>query len=301
MTRPNFFIPGAPKSGTTSMYHYLRQHPQIYMSRVKEPQFFSTDLEMAEGRRICDLDAYLSLFQNAQDAKRIGEASVWNLFSRDAAQNIKAFDPEAKIIIMLRHPADLIYSLHGQFIYSMNEDILDFEAALAAEPDRQAGRRIPHDALNPQALCYRKVAQYGEQVQRYVDAFGRENVQVILFEDFAGNTAQVYRRTLEFLGVDPGFTPNLEPYNVAANKTLRHLAIRRLLKRHAWLKRMISNLLPRPVREAVENTLAKLTGSKVKRSAKIPDRLRQELVDDLRPDVRQLSELLEIDLSHWYS
>ena len=126
MTRPNFFIPGAPKSGTTSMYHYLRQHPQIYMSRVKEPQFFSTDLEMAEGRRICDLDAYLSLFQNAQDAKRIGEASVWNLFSRDAAQNIKAFDPEAKIIVMLRHPADLIYSLHGQFIYSMNEDILEW-------------------------------------------------------------------------------------------------------------------------------------------------------------------------------
>ena len=138
--KPNFFIVGAPKCGTSALYEYLGAHPEIFMSPYKEPHFFGSDLQQ---RWRPTKSQYFSCFAKARDEKRVGEASVHYLYSKCAAAEIKEFCPEARIIIMLRDPVEMLYSLHSQSIFSGNEVINDFEEALEAEADRKLGRRIP--------------------------------------------------------------------------------------------------------------------------------------------------------------
>ena len=182
--RPDFYIVGAPKSGTTAMYSYLGQHPAVFLPEVKEYRYFGADLDIRD-RPAPDLDAYLSLFVPASPAQRVGSAYVWYLYSKTAASEIRQFSRSARIIVMLRRPADMLYSLHSEHLSNGNEDIKDFDDALAAEEDRRAGRRIPAHAHLPQGLLYSEVPRYAEQLERYFGQFGREHVHVVIFDDFA--------------------------------------------------------------------------------------------------------------------
>ena len=114
MNKPNLFIVGAPKCGTTFLYHYLKQHPEIYFPDFKEPHFFGSDLIRKNGAYDLSLNNYKSLFNS--DKKIIGEASTFYIFSKNAAKEIYDFNPDAKIIIMLRNLVDLAYSLHSQLL-----------------------------------------------------------------------------------------------------------------------------------------------------------------------------------------
>jgi hypothetical protein len=126
------------------MYHYLRQHPDIFMPKNKEPHFFASDLQIDSTWRVQTKAGYLRLFESASEAKRIGEASTCYLFSRRAAATIKELSPDARIIIMLRNPVDFINSVHLQLINGANEDIIDLGEAWRAECDRRdSGRRAP--------------------------------------------------------------------------------------------------------------------------------------------------------------
>ncbi len=209
--RPNFFIVGAPRCGTTAMYEYLRQHPEIFMPLRKEPHFFGSDLIITP--KFFDytqnMKEYLGLFAAAQNEKRLGEASPIYLVSRLAAAEIKEFSADAKIIIMLRDPVDMMHSLHAHAVYAGGENIEDFESALDAEEDRKRGLRVPKGNGLADSLFYREVAKFSEQVGRYFQVFGRENVHIIIYDDLRDDTAGVYRETLRFLGVNPDFQPPL--------------------------------------------------------------------------------------------
>ncbi|RLG08342.1 MAG: sulfotransferase, partial [Thaumarchaeota archaeon] len=109
MKKPNFFIVGAPKCGTHAMYTFLKAHPEIFMPERKEFQYFATDLVRGTQYELSE-EEYLSYFRIAKDEKRLGEASTWYLYSKKAASNIKKFNPHAKIIVMLRHPIEMMYS-----------------------------------------------------------------------------------------------------------------------------------------------------------------------------------------------
>jgi hypothetical protein len=135
--RPDFFIVGAFKSGTTALYEYLRQHPQVFMPFHKEPLFFGDDLTRRYGRMT--LDHYLSLFKEAGEGQRVGEASAWYLYSQCAANEIRGFSADAQIIVMLRNPVDVMHAQHSQLLFNAAEDIPDFGAALEAEPSRRNG------------------------------------------------------------------------------------------------------------------------------------------------------------------
>ena len=217
---PDFLIVGAPRCGTTFMYEYLDQHPQIYMSPVKEPQHFATDLDSGSYLDLLSFmrgrQTYRALFDGAKPDQLTGEASTWHLYSKAAAKNIKAANPDARIIIMLRDPVEMLYSLHGRRHYGGSEDLADFAQALAAEADRKQGRHISPKARNVTALFYRDVGRYHDQVKRYLDVFGRDRVHIIIFEDFRADPAGAYRETLEFLGVDPTFEPNFNVVNASA-------------------------------------------------------------------------------------
>lgn len=282
MRKPNFFIVGAPRCGTTSMYAYLRQHPEIYVSPHKEPHFFGSDLSPLPGG-IREPGLYGELFAGAGDRPRVGEASVWYLSSRKAASEIRAFAPEARILILLRAPHRMLESLHSLFLRTGNEDLPTLEEALAAEPERRRGQRIPPGAYLPEALLYTDIARYAEKVERYLDAFGRENVHCIVFDDMVRDTAAVYRQTLEFLGVDPGFEAELDPRR--ANERVRMMAIRQLAR------------TPPEVRRRIQFKDLRLHegAPRIALSAELAARLRELFAED----VLRLGSLLDRDLTAW--
>lgn len=296
MRKPNFFIVGAPKCATTSMYEYLRQHPQVFMPNIKEPYFFCPDLDIAAYRTIRERQRYLALFAGAGEAKRIGEASVWYLYSREAARRIHAFSPSARILIMLRNPVDMMYSLHGQFLKTLNEEIVDFEQALGAQPARRRGRAVPPKAHFPQGLQYTDVARYTTQVKRYFDVFGRRQTQVISFDDFVRAPARVYRDVLRFLGVQDSFRPDFEVANAA--EPIRIDPITRMLKDRPRLLTTVKRTLPDAWRRRVVGAV-RARQAPLPRKPHLSPRLRARLQKQFRPEVEALSELLGRNLTVW--
>ncbi len=298
MSRPNFFIVGAPKCGTTSLYAYLREHPQVFMCEPKEPEHFSGDLDWRghmRAERVSDLDDYLALFSEADDAVAVGEASTWSLFSRAAAERIYAFDPDANVIIMLREPVSMMYSLHGQYLKDGNESIEDFEHALAAEPDRRAGRRIPASSHLPVGLQYTAVASYQEQVRRYLERFGRDRVLIIRFDRFSRDTPREYRRVLAFLGLDLNYYPDFHVKNVASLN--RNIRVKRFFKRHRVLAAAMARVLPITVRRRIGD-LIQPWASQVRRHPLDPA-LAARLRREFQREVRELGNLIDEDLRDW--
>ena len=199
----------------------LRQHPDIFMPYIKEMHHFGADIQfrspiVAKRKK---RDVYLSYFKDWNCEKRIGEASPFYLYSLSASQEIYDFDPTAKIIIMLRNPADMLYSLYSQLCASGVETLETFEDALAAEERRKKGIDIPEHTNWVKLLYYTEIVRYTEQVKRYIDIFGREQVHVIFFDDFKSDIEAVYRNLLEFLEVNPNFQPEFPVVN--ANKVMR--------------------------------------------------------------------------------
>jgi hypothetical protein len=203
---PDFFIVGHAKSGTTALYEMLREHPQIFLPASKEPWYFAQELHERTPPRPegtpRTLDEYRAWFAGAEPGQQVGEASVLYLWSRTAAPAIAAVQPEAKIIAILREPASFLRSLHLQLIESYVETEHDFERALALETERRAGRSIPRHTYWPKTLLYSEHVRYAEQLRRYHEAFGRERVLVLVYEDFLADNDATVRRVQRFLGVD---------------------------------------------------------------------------------------------------
>jgi hypothetical protein len=295
---PNFFLVGAPKCGTTAMFNYLAAHPDVFMPRTKEPKFFAPDLD--EGTRadersfIRDLDEYLALFSDWRGERRVGEGSVWYLYSSVAAQEIKRFAPEARIIIMLRDPVETMYSLHAQRLVSGAEDLRSFDEALRAQEDRANGKRLPKYAFVVKGLLYRDVVQYASQVERYFDTFGRDRVLVLIFEEFAADPAYAYRQVCQFLEIDPTFVPTFERVNPST--VVRSRLVRDVLRFHPAL---IGNRLPvGPVRRNWRRLKRALLAVNETPQARPPldPLLRAELAQRLASDVARLGRLLDRDL-----
>ncbi len=290
--RPNFFIVGAPRCGTTAMYEYLRQHPDVYMPYRKEPVYFGSDLTkrqppMTEAE-------YLALFRPGAGRRRLGEATVWYLYSQTAPAEIQAFSPDPRIIIMLRNPVDMMYSLHSQLFFSANEDIADFAEAIAAEEDRRQGRRMPPRARRPEGLQYRACGRYAGHVRRYLEAFGPDAVRVIIYDDFSADPAASYRGTLEFLGVDPTFQPDLSIVNRSKAPRSRWL---QQLTYAPWFMRTTARL-PKAANHAIRRSLKRLNFKEQPRTVLDPA-LRAALTLEMAPDVVELGQLVGRDLSHW--
>jgi hypothetical protein len=295
--RPDFFIVGTFKGGTTALYDYLGQHPGIFMPFHKEPLFFGDDLTRRYGRMTPP--QYADLFREAGPDQVAGEASAWYLYSTGAAREIHDFNPEARIIVMLRNPVDVMYAQHSQLLFNVEEDIADFGQALAAEADRRFGRRLPPGPLRVENLYYRHSVRFAEQLRRYLDAFGNQRVHVIVYDDLRGNTPAVYRSVLEFLGVDPTFEATFDVVN--PNKRVRFRLLQRLvyqpprpiLRAVPWLRRF-------PLVHRLRDSVLGINSTAQRRPPMDPE-LRQSLELELAPEVAELGALIGRDLSHWSS
>lgn len=294
---PDFFLVGAPKCGTTAMADYLGQHPEIGMCPRKETHFFTSDLRARlatkRGQRPPSLGQYLDLFAGLGDRRRLGEASVWYLYSEAAPHAIREFCPEAEAIVMLRDPVEMLPSLHSQFVYVGIEPVEDFERALELDPERERSGAPP--GFPPSS--YRAAVRYADQLRRYLEAFGAERVHVIVYDDFRDDTLGAYRRTCEFLGVDRAFEPEIEVVN--PNKRVRSRAMRRLVRRPPEaLRRALHAVTTEEMRRRGGRAL-KRVNTRFERRPPVSPAVAAALRPEVERQVRELDELLGLDVSRW--
>lgn len=196
--RPNFFIVGAPKCGTTAWVDYLGSHPDIFFPEQKEPNHFCPDL--LPNQRVQTLEAYLRLFSESGRAKIVGEASPTYLRSEAAPKLIADFNPQAKILIFLREQEDFLPSLHNQLVYNGEEPIEDFETAWRLSGKRQR-EDVPRYCDNVDSLDYKSAGRFSEQIRRYFEHFPSEQVRVIPFAHWTADPRGTYLAILDFLGL----------------------------------------------------------------------------------------------------
>jgi glycosyltransferase involved in cell wall biosynthesis len=294
---PNFFIIGAPKSGTTSLSEYLKDHPNVFFSPVKEPHFF--DLDTSKRLKL-KLGTYLSLFSQADPNvhKAIGEGSTGYLFSKVAVSEILKFNPDSRFIVMLRNPVELVWSWHAEMYFEGVENVYDFEEAWKLEKERRNGKNIPKACWEPQKLFYSEWGKLGDQMERLFSVVPRDRVKVILFDDFAVDTKGVYEDVLSFLGVPSDGRNDFQTAN--ENKAIRYPWLQQRLAVAAnnfRLVRAVSGLKLNLGIGLSKKLL--LLNSKPSNRAPISPELRAELVGYFCGDVQKLSKLLNRDLSHW--
>lgn len=298
--RPDFFILGAPKCGTTALSEYLREHPRVFVSTPKEPHYFCDDFDYyyAPGRR--SEEHYLHLFDGAADDDlAVGEASVWYLYSATAARNIMEFDPAARVIVMVRNPVELVPSLHSQLCYMLDETEPDPAVAWGLQEARRRGERLPSTARVPEFLQYGEAAKLGAQVRRVLDVVPREQVKVLVMDDLRADAGAVYRDTLAFLGVpDDGRT---EFPRVNENKVHQSAAVARLTQRPPSALVSVARGVKRVTGVQRLGVLDRVRrgNRQVTRREEISPEFAQRLRDHFREDVAELGELIGRDLGDW--
>lgn len=294
---PTFLIIGAMKAGTTALYAALREHPDVYMSPVREPNFFAfagktpqfqAPIDQRPGginhTSITDLEMYRALFAEAPSDAERGEASHWYLYHPEAPANIQRYVPDAKLVAMLRNPVERAYSEFLHFVRDGNEPITDFAAALDAEPERieknwALGRYVDR-------------GRYDEQVARYLDRFSRDQLRIYLYDDFVERPDEVRRDLFAFIGGDPSFEPEERRVNVSGVPRSRWLHA--MLTAAAPVRNAVVPLLPSSVVDWVNEIKNRNLEKPV-----IEPSVRARLIHTFRPHILRLESLIDRSLSHW--
>jgi hypothetical protein len=298
---PDFFIVGHPKSGTSALFRMLGAHAQIHMPR-KEPAFFAPELGGA-ARYAGGINDYLALFAAAGPEQLIGEATTMYLFSHGAAARIAEAQPEARIIAILREPASFLRSLHLQMLQSNVEDQPDLRKAIALEPVRAEGRSIPRNSARPQSLAYSEHVRYTEQLRRYHAAFPREQVLVLIYEEFRADNEGTVREVLRFLKLDDAVpvdvveaNPTVGIRSPRAYQAVRSLYLGRSPGTRA-LKGAIKTITPQRLRR---DALRRTRTAQWRAPPPADPQLMRELRHRYRAEVQAVSEYLDRDLvSFW--
>ncbi|MBA2458072.1 MAG: sulfotransferase domain-containing protein [Gemmatimonadales bacterium] len=297
--KPNFFIVGAPKCGTTALYEYLKPHPRIFMPELKEPHFFARDLGTYP--RIQTPEDYACLFADSTEQHlSVGEASVYYLRSSVAISRIREFNPDAKLIAMFRNPVDMVYSLHSQLLYVAEETVEDFETAWRLQERRSRGIDLPPSIRSPLLVQYAQVGQFGTQAQRALSVFPPEQVKLILYDDFAASPRRIYDEVIAFLGLPHDGRTEFSRIN--ENKRARMAWLRNFYRKPPPALRQAFRGLKQAVgAEGISAVKKKVVALNTVREHRPPlsSELRAELVETFRDEVALLSRLLNRDLSHW--
>ena len=294
-TLPNFIIIGAQKAATTSLYTYLRQHPEVFMPKVKEPMFFNSYkqentffIKGQKRARNRTLEEYKSLFNNVKNEKAIGEASPAYIYNQKAIALIKEEIPNVKIIAILRQPAERAYSnfLHAK--RAGKEPLDDFEKAFVLEEERISEHWSP-------LYHYKSKGFYFKQLQKCFDVFPKEKMKILLFEDVVKNPTHTTQEIFNFLNVDPDFTPDTsKKTNVSGTpKGIFGWLIMKLRFYDLLPNIQFSKYLP-------DFIITLLFKSAYSKPEKLNEHLKKELTDKYyKADILQLEKLIEKDLSHW--
>ena len=284
----DFFIVGAPKAGTTSLYHYLDEHHDICMSSDKEPNYFSDEelqqQDMYYGKsRVETLDIYHSLFDKHSESKIKGEASVSYLFYKNVPKKIKEYNPNAKIIIMLRNPSHRAFSHYLMdrrlgLVYDSFEDIIE--------------KKSNHKNAELFYQQYIEVGQYADQVSRYLEFFDRKNILFIEYEDFRKDIMNVMNRVYKFLNVELSGEINLNQKHNTYSRPKNNFI--RFIYSFVSLRNILTTFLPKKIIKAIRSVLFKRD-----KKPSLSDETKQKLKILFKDDINELSEILNKDFSGW--
>ena len=293
---PNFLVIGAAKSGTTSMARYLAQHPEVFVSRFKEPNYFAfaeqdiPDKGPASAEVIRDLihrhtintfSDYVSLFHDADDELAVGEASVRYLYFPDAPKKIADVLDQPKMIAILREPVSRMYSHYCMNRQFLLEPLDNFESALEAESQRQR-EGWGWD------WHYASVSRYADQIRRYFDLFGRENLKVILYDEYCAEPLSVFHDICRYLGVSDDFVPDMARRGKVAYEPI-NAGVERWLHWPNPNRERLEKLLPRSLRRALMTRISEFNRRPAPR---LKDELRSKLLELFRDDIQQLESLI---------
>jgi hypothetical protein len=295
---PNFFIVGAAKCGTTSLYEYLKQHPDIFMSSRKELNYFCGDL-LLEGEKfngnadfpfpVCKSEnEYLENFTTVNQESVVGEASVHYLASHNAAKLIFEFNPKAKIIIMLRDPISFMTSWHSELSHSHHENEDDFAKALELEKERINGTKIPKYIPWPSILYYKELATFSVQVKRFLDVFPADQIKICLLDDLKVDVESFYNDVVSFLEVSGEFIPEFGNRNL--NKVPRFK-----FKYLPLVKQYVTKYCGKKLRSFLSRNYSKINSQRRERES-IDKNLEADLKKGFKAEVEELSKLLDRDL-----
>ncbi len=306
MSKVDFFIVGAPKSGTTALYSYLSTHPGIFLPTHKEPNYFAEDYPNIGGR-LKTFKEYEKLF-SIHTKKIAGDGSVCYLASETAPKAIREYNPYAKIIIMLRNPVELFLSEHSQLLYSFYEDIEDPFQAWQMQSTRRDGKNIPDSCREPETLQYKKVCVHGKNLKKYIDLFPSDSVLTLFFDDFVSSPQSVYRKVLQFLELNDDGRKDFPKVNEAKLHKRSGLA-KWLISPpgiwgtvHAKVRRCIATTDSAFIK-SIECTARKLAARNSEKisSRKLADNELKSILSELQDDISLLASLTGKDLSHWKS
>ena len=290
MTMPNFLIIGAMKSGTTALYYYLEQHPEIYMSPVKEPNFFSSQEPANVADTVTHIGTYQHLFRGASGEKAIGEASHSYLYEPGAAAEIRRYIPEAKLIAILRNPIERAYSHFLHMVRSGTEPLNDFAQALQEEVAGIHKERTGQDYIG-RGLYY-------DQLERYFGTFPREQIRVYLYEDLSDAPIRTVQDAFRFLEVDDSFVPDVSlRRNVSGNP--KYKALDGLLRRQSRIKHAAKVHLPARMRWRLSKAFDDLKTRNLVDPPPLRSEVRRQLILVFREDILKVQELIHRDLSGW--
>lgn len=289
MTMPNFLIIGAMKAGTTSIYSYIKQHPQIYMSHLKEPHFFSSNEYQKRGfKPISSIEEYRALFNDVSCEKAIGEASTTYLANPKAAERISYCIPEAKLIAIFRDPASRAYSHY----------LMSNQPKLAKEHQNtffddffrtlQSNSHIFQSGL------------YFIHLKHYLSLFGSQQIKVFLYEDLKNNLDNLLLEIFQFLGVDDSFTPKRTEsrYNLGGIPSNKFVYDVLEISRQSFNK-FISPFMPKVLVDQLYQAYAGVRTKNLNAPPPLPLKIREQIIAMYREDILQLQDLIQRDLTLW--
>lgn len=302
MTKPNTFIIGAPKCGTTALAHYLSEHPAVYFSKPKEPFYWSGDIPRSKHElQPHSLSEYLKLFDGADPKKHrvVAEGSTRYIRSKIAVNQILEFNSESKFIAMIRNPIEVVQSFHMEQLYVQHEDVKNFAEAWLVQDDREKGRMMPKNSTGADYVLYRKVASFAEQVERFFRTVPESQRKLIIFDDLKSNPKDVYAGVLDFLSLPDDGRTDFSPVNSS----------------HAQRWPALSRFYlypPRPLEEPFRNIRRYLLQHNVpgikwiksklnvkRERVKVDESILSDVQNYFREDIEKLSVILQRDLSHW--
>jgi hypothetical protein len=295
-TAPDFVIAGAPKCGTTSLHQWLNQHPAIHML-PGEPHFFSEDLAYNDPPMPALL--YRTLLDASGSEQLCGERSTWYLYSTTASQAIHAANPAAKIVILVRQPADMLYSVHSHYCQrGQRENEPDLLKAMALEADRRQGRNLPEQGGFPEKFYYSMLPDYASGIKRFQKIFGAGRVKIVVFDDLKTDPQGVYDDVLDFLELDKGLQPDFKVYNQAA--PLPDSLFRRLWRTGTW-RYAIRRLRPKWWQRFHANYKRRRRARAAARNPRPPfsAETRGVITRRFEAQIKELEEVTGRDLNQW--